>query len=387
MDEDAPLLTNASAARAVTRSFLRRRLAHGLLRGPRLGCLLRGGAPRGGRTRLLGRSLVRRLLCGLLWRGLASRCLLRHRLLRRCLLRRCLLRRRLLRRRLLRRRRLGCGLLCGRRHGRRLLGSLLAGRFLRALACTAATLAAAVLLVHGGPGNALGGAFTRAAITFAFLDVLGRRFCFSVYADLSPRGMTILLSLWSGQQAQLGLTRPLAGGGRRQECLGVFRFDDAASLPTRAAFSSAWPPASLAMAFRCAHARLTNSSAALSFDNAFDASTLSTTATASNTADGVPASCPSAACIAPSLSVAPPTLGATSFTSAPAFGCLAQAGNDAGVGAFVEQNADTATLQGRLVASDHTHLGSGRHVPRRGGGGCRVGQGGQGQTIGHAPRQ
>ena len=28
------------------------------------------------------------------------------------------------------------------------------------------------------------------------------RFCFSVYADLSPRGMTILLSLWSGQQAQ-----------------------------------------------------------------------------------------------------------------------------------------------------------------------------------------
>jgi hypothetical protein len=53
------------------------------------------------------------------------------------------------------------------------------------------------------------------------------RFCFSVYADLSPRGMTILLSLWSGQQAQLGLARPLAGGGRRQECLGVFCFDDA----------------------------------------------------------------------------------------------------------------------------------------------------------------
>ena len=203
--------------------------------------------------------------------------------------------------------------------GRRLLGSLLAGRFLRALACTAATLAAAVLLVHGGPGNALGGAFTRAAITFAFLDVLGLALLLSVYADLSPRGMTILLSLWSGQQAQLGLTRPLAGGGRRRNALASSASTMPASLPTRAAFSSAWPPASLAMAFRCAHARLTNSSAALSFDNAFDASTLSTTATASNTADGVPASCPSAACIAPSLSVAPPTLGATSFTSAPAF--------------------------------------------------------------------
>ena len=43
MDEDAPLLTDASAAR--TRTLLSRRLAHGLLRGPRLGCLLRGGAP------------------------------------------------------------------------------------------------------------------------------------------------------------------------------------------------------------------------------------------------------------------------------------------------------------------------------------------------------
>ncbi len=160
---------------------------------------------------------------------------------------------------------------------------------------------------------------TRAAITFAFLDVLGLALLLFGVCGFVTTGMTILLSLWSGSRRSLGSRAHWRGGGRRQECLGVFCFDDAGVVATRAAFSSTWPPASLAMAFRCAHAWLTNSTAALSFDKAFAASRLSTTATASNTADGVPARCPSADCNAPSLSVAPPTFGATSFTSAPAF--------------------------------------------------------------------
>jgi len=67
------------------------------------------------------------------------------------------------------------------------------------------------------------------------------------------------------------------------------------SFPIFAVFKSARPPLSTAIALRGPKASRTKSIAALSIDSAFAPSSERMTATASNSTEGVPASCPSAA--------------------------------------------------------------------------------------------
>src|SRR5664280_1366603 len=90
------------------------------------------------------------------------------------------------------------------------------------------------------------------------------------------------------------------------------------SCPTFAIFKSVRPALSTAIALRWPKASRTKSIAAPSIDSSLAPSSERMTATASNSTEGVPASCPSTASIAPLASLAPPTLGATIFTVAPA---------------------------------------------------------------------
>ena len=152
----------------------------------------------------------------------------------------------------------------------------------------------------------------------------------------------------SGKHAHPRLPVPLPGlGGGDEGAVVVGARTTPASGTTPAFCSSGWPPSSTAIALRWPKASRTKSIAAPSFDQAVAPASDRTSATASNSTDGVPASWPSAASGLPSASVTPPIFGATILTLAPAprrRPCCSAATSGA-VRAVGDQDADRAALQ------------------------------------------